>query len=60
MYTIEEITADNSGVVDRAFEVVQTWKYACKKPRSVTAYNELTGALSELGREDLVEFVRLG
>ena len=60
MYTIEIITADNSKVVNRAFEVVKTWVYTCKKPDSITAYNKLSGALSKLGREDLVDFVKLG
>ena len=60
MYTIEAIEANNRDVDDRAFQVVQTWKYACKKPCSVTAYKELTDAFSELGRTDLVELVRLG
>ena len=59
-YTIDEIAADNSKVVDRAFLVVQTWKYTYRKPGSVTAYKTLSGALSELKREDLVDFVRSG
>ena len=59
-YTIEAIKADNNKVVDQAFEVVKTWAYTCGKSGSVTAYKTLGGALSKLGREDLVDFVRLG
>ena len=60
LYTIEAIQANYSNVIDRAFEVVKAWAYSCEKPDSVTAYKKLCGALSELGREDLVDFVRLG
>ena len=60
LYTIEAITADNNKVVDRAFEIVKTWRYACKKPGLVTEYYKLRDALSGIGRNDLVEFVRLG
>lgn len=60
LYTIEAIKANYSDVVDRAFEVVKAWAYSCEKPDSVTAYEKLCGALSELGRGDLVEFVRRG
>ena len=59
LYTIEAIKANNSDVVDRAFEVLKAWTYTCKKPNSVTAYNTLSGAFSQLKREDLVDFVRL-
>ena len=60
LYTIEAITADNYKVVDRAFEVMKTWAYTCEKRGSVTAYNTLRGALSEIKRKDLAECVRLG
>ncbi|KAK2181795.1 hypothetical protein NP493_375g00019 [Ridgeia piscesae] len=59
-HTLEAIRSDNTAVVDCAFDVLKTWKYACKQPDSVTAYETLCDALSELRRNDLVEYVTLG
>ena len=60
LHTIASIKANNDNVIDCAFEVVKHWMFACEKPSSVTAYNQLTKALLELGRGDLVDFVCLG
>jgi len=59
-YTIDAIKADYTEVAERTFKVLETWKYACKTRNSCKMYNILCNALSELGRNDLVDYVRVG
>ena len=60
LYTLDTIKADNDSTVERGQAVINRWKQGCAHPGSYDKYRELTSALSKLGREDIVERVRLG
>ena len=55
---IDAIDADNRKTVDRGFEVLKRWMYALKERSSIKSYKQLCDALKDLGRNDLVDFVR--
>ena len=47
-------------VVICAFEILTSWMQKCDRPDSVATFGQLCRALTDLGRNDLVEFVRCG
>ena len=59
-YTLNSIEADNWKTVERGLALLNTWKHGSENPGSSHKYEELKGALSAVGREDIVDIVRIG
>ena len=60
-YVIDEIETDNRGnVATIAFKVLEKWMKADKRQDTCEMYIALLDALSKIGRNDLVAFVKAG
>ena len=55
-----ERRVDNMDSAQMAFVIINLWRQIKERPESVNTYYELTHALEDINRVDLVRFVRHG
>ena len=58
--TIQSKKAEYSSVTDGTFGILSLWRQRTGRSQSVKTYMELTQALTDLDRQDLVQLVRSG